>query len=102
MRVIQPVLISCIIPTMVEKAVAVSALYIMDRTIPEISCRDNVIPKRNPIFHINEMDEGVGRSSREIFMVFRMGFFLVLDFFIRILRKPFEWGGMTERLGLAL
>lgn len=49
---IQPVLISCIIPTMVAKAVLVSALYIIDSTIPEINWRVRVIPRRNPIFHM--------------------------------------------------
>lgn len=73
---------SCIIPTIVENAVFVSALYIIDRMIPEISCKVRVMPNRNPIFHINEIDDGVGRSSKDVFIIFRIGLFFVSCFFI--------------------
>ena len=81
-RVTHPVLMSCMIPTIVENAVFVSALYIIDKMIPETSCSVRVIPSRNPIFHKNEIDEGVGRSISEDFIIFRIGLFFVSCFFI--------------------
>lgn len=36
-----------------------------------------VIPKRNPMFHRNEMDDGEGRSIRDDFMIFARGWFFI-------------------------
>jgi len=74
---------SCIILTIVENAVEVSALYIIDKISPEIICKERVIPRRNPIFHINEIDEGVGRSINDVFTIFKIGLFFVSCFFIK-------------------
>ena len=70
---------------MVVNAVFVSALYIIDRIIPETNWRESVIPRRNPKFHMKEIEAGVGRSAREAFTVFRIGFFFVSWVFIKIL-----------------
>jgi len=37
-----------------------------------------IIPKRNPIFHINEIEEGVGRSKREDLTTLEIEFFFIL------------------------
>jgi hypothetical protein len=85
-RVTQPVLKSCMIFTILGKAVIVSAEYIMDKMIPVISCRDRVIPRRNPTFQRNEIEVGEGRSRSEVLIIFSRGFDLVSFFFIRTLR----------------
>jgi hypothetical protein len=36
-------------------------------------CRVRVIPRRNPMFHMNEIEEGQGRSIRELFTIFMVG-----------------------------
>lgn len=82
MRVTQPLLISCIISTMLVKAVLALALYTMDRRSPEISCRVNVIPSRNPMFHMKEIEEGEGRSARDFFSIIRIEFFFDVSVFI--------------------
>lgn len=66
---------SCEIITMFEKAVAVFAEYSIDRMIPVMIWRVRVIPRRNPMFHINEIEVGDGRSRREDFVIFMIGFF---------------------------
>lgn len=81
----QPVLISCIISTIVENAVEASALYIMDKIKPVIICRVSVIPSKNPMFHIKEIEVGVGRSKRDDFIIFNIGFILDSCFFIKSL-----------------
>lgn len=74
-RVAHPDLRSCEIITMLEKAVEVFAEYIIDRMSPVVICRARVIPSRNPMFHRKEMDVGDGRSRREDFVIFEIGFF---------------------------
>jgi hypothetical protein len=73
MRVTQPVFMSRIIMIITLKAVSVWAVYIIDKISPETICKDRVIPSRNPMFHINEIAVGVGRSIREFFNSFRIG-----------------------------
>lgn len=68
-----PVLMSRIIMTITLKAFSVWAVYIMDKISPVIICSINVIPSRNPKFHINEIEEGVGRSIRALFTIFITG-----------------------------
>lgn len=55
-------------------------------------CRVRVIPSRNPMFHRNEIDEGVGRSKSEDLIIITIG--LVLDswIFIRKLRTQIGLG----------
>lgn len=79
--------------TIVENAVAVSALYIIDKISPDTICRESVIPSRNPMFHINEIDEGVGRSNKDVFIIFKIGLFFDSCFFIRSLKMRFGLGG---------
>lgn len=81
-RVAHPLLISCIMSTILENAVAAFALYIIDRVIPVTNWRVKVIPRRNPMFHMNEMDDGEGRSRRDLFKIFRIGFLVDIFLFI--------------------
>jgi len=55
-------------------------------------CRDNVIPRRNPMFHMNEIEEGEGRSRRDEFIIFVSGISLIFCVFIRRMRKAFGLG----------
>lgn len=77
-RVIQPILMSCIIFTIEVKASLASELYIIETTSPVIICRTKVIPKRKPMFHIKEIEVGVGKSNKELFTIFRIGLFFIL------------------------
>jgi len=52
-----------------EKAFSTFGTNIMDRIRPETICRVSVNPSRNPMFHKVEIEEGVGRSMREFFMI---------------------------------
>lgn len=45
--------------------------------IPVMICVDSVIPNKNPMFHIVEIDLGVGRSVSDELIIFISGF----DFF---------------------
>jgi hypothetical protein len=54
----------------------------MEISRPEMICRVRVIPRRNPMFHRYEMDEGVGRSDREDFIILMIGWVFVSWFFI--------------------
>lgn len=63
-----------------------------------IICSINVIPSKNPMFHMNEIDEGEGRSKSALFTIFRIGFFFSSWFFIRMMRIPFDWGGVHESI----
>lgn len=78
-----PDLRSCEIMTILEKAVAVLAEYIMDRTSPVVIWIVRVIPRRNPMFHMKEMEVGEGRSRREDFVIFKIGFFFHSCVFIK-------------------
>lgn len=81
-RVIQPVLMSCIIFTMEVKASLASELYIMDTTSPVTICSIRVIPSKKPMFHRNEIDVGVGRSRRDDLIILRIGSFFIFWGFI--------------------
>lgn len=72
-RVTHPVLMSCMIFTMDVKAMLASELYIMETINPEMICRVRVIPRRNPMFHMKEIEVGVGRSRREAFTILKIG-----------------------------
>lgn len=52
-------------------------------------CRERVMPKRNPMFHRNEMEVGDGRSRRELFISFVSGISFTFWFFIRMRRIRF-------------
>jgi len=82
-RVTHPDFRSCEIVIMLEKAVAVFAEYSMDRISPVMICVIRVIPSRNPMFHRKEMEVGEGRSSREDFVIFVIGFFFHSCVFIK-------------------
>lgn len=49
----------------------------MDRKIPVINWSVRAIPDKNPMFHKSEMDEGVGRSFRELDTIFIIGLVFV-------------------------
>lgn len=66
---IQPVLMSCIIFTIDRKAPVASELYIIETIRPVMICKIKVIPRRNPIFHRKEIEVGVGRSSKDDFII---------------------------------
>jgi len=74
-RVTHPVLISRIIITITLKAVSVCAVYIIDKISPLTIWSIRVIPNKKPKFHINEIDDGVGKSRRAPLTMFRIGFF---------------------------
>jgi len=73
--VIHPVLMSRMIITITLKAFSVSAVYIIDRISPVMICRDRVMPSRKPMFHINEIEDGEGRSNRDFFNIKMIGLF---------------------------
>ena len=54
----------------------------MDKNKPVMICSTRVIPRRNPIFHMNEIDVGDGRSRRELLTIFKIGLFFVSCIFI--------------------
>jgi len=83
MRVAHPVSLSRIIFTITEKANEVSAVYIIDTTRPDTICRVRVSPKRNPKFHKKEIEVGVGKSSRDFFIMFVMGLIFIICLFIK-------------------
>lgn len=58
-----------------------------------IICSVRIIPRRNPIFHMNEIDEGVGRSISDFFIVNVIGFFFISWFFIKRMLILFGLGG---------
>lgn len=57
--------------------------------IPVMICRDRIIPSMNPIFHMSEMDLGVGRSIREDVSIFISGWVFISCFFIRMMSLGF-------------
>ena len=77
---------------MLGNASIVSGVYIIERIRPEIVCAVRVIPRRNPMFHINEIDVGVGRSLKEDLAKVRRGLFFVLCVFIRMRMRLIELG----------
>jgi len=81
-REIQPMSLSRMILIITENAKEVSAVYIIDTTRPEIICRVRVNPSRNPKFHRNEIEVGVGRSIRDFFIRFVIGLLFISCFFI--------------------
>lgn len=55
----------------------------MDKTNPVTICSTRVIPKRNPMFHRNEIEKGVGRFTSEFLVISIRGSFITkLNFFI--------------------
>jgi hypothetical protein len=97
-REIHPISLSRIILIIMENAKEVSAVYIIDTTSPEMICRVRVNPSKNPKFHKNEIEVGVGRSRRDFFIRFVTGLFLISCFFIRMRSLGFDLGdvrGMT-------
>ena len=82
--------LSRIILTITENASEVSAVYIMETTVPEMICRVRVNPSKNPKFHRNEIDVGVGRSIRDFFIKFVTGFIFISCFFIRMRSLEFD------------
>jgi hypothetical protein len=64
-----------------------SATYIIDTNNPEMICRVRVNPRRNPMFHMNEIDDGEGRSVRDFFRIEEIRFFLISWVFIRMWRR---------------
>ena len=78
--------------TITLKALSVCAVYIIDRIKPLTICKVRVIPSKNPIFHMKEMEEGEGRSISDFFSRFVIGFVLNSWFFIKMMRKLFVEG----------
>jgi hypothetical protein len=98
-------LLSRIILIITENANEVSAVYIIDITNPEMIWRVRVSPSKNPKFHKNEIEVGVGRSIRDFFIRFVIGFLFISCFFIRMRNSKFGWGdvhGRTLLVGLRL
>jgi len=92
-RVNHPFMLSRIIIVITENEVFVSAEYIIDKISPETICRVSVIPSRKPIFHIIEIEDGVGRSRRDAFNILRIGFFFISWFFIKMMKIWIGSGG---------
>jgi hypothetical protein len=95
--------------TIMENAKEVSAVYIIDTTSPEMICRVRVNPRRNPKFHRNEIEVGVGKSSRDFFIRFVIGLFFISCIFIKMKSLMFDLDGVREmrllvklKLGLLL
>ena len=84
------------IKIMAWNADSVCGVYIMERIRPVIICRDRVIPRRNPMFHIKEMEEGVGRSISDFFTMLRIGFLFISCIFIRKKTRLSGSGGDPE------
>jgi hypothetical protein len=82
-RVAHPLFTSRMIATITLNTLSVWVEYTIDRINPVMICRVSVIPSRNPMFHINEIDEGVGRSISDFFIIDMTGFFFVSWFLIR-------------------
>lgn len=95
-RVIHPVLMSREIITITWKADSVCAVYIIDKIRPEMICNLRVIPRRNPMFHMNEIDEGVGRSNSDFFTILKIGLFFDSCFFIRMKKRLFGLGDARD------
>jgi hypothetical protein len=87
--------------TITENAREVSAVYIIETTSPEMICRVNVNPKRNPKFHRNEIEVGVGKSRRDFFIKFVSGLFFISCVFIKMRNLVFGLGGVREMKLLA-
>lgn len=96
----QPVSLSRMIFTITEKASEVSAVYIIETTNPEMICSVNVNPSKNPKFHKNEIEVGVGRSSSDFFIRFVIGLFFISCVFIRMKSLGFDLGGVREMIQL--
>jgi len=96
-REIHPMLLSRMILTITENASDVSAVYIIDTTNPENTWSVRVNPRRNPKFHKNEIEVGVGKSIRDFFIRFAIGFILISCFFIRMMCLEFGLDGVRER-----
>jgi len=80
----------------------VSDVYIIDTISPEMICMVRIIPSMNPMFHMYEIEVGVGRSSKDFFIIFISGFFFISLFFIRRKNLVFGVGGGRGLLFLAL
>jgi len=74
----------------------------MDTISPEMICKVRIIPSINPMFHMYEIDDGVGRSSRDCFVIFIRGFFFISFFFIKMMSLGFGVGGDHDLLFLIL
>jgi len=66
-RVIHPMLLSRIILIIIWNEILVSDVYIIDTISPDTICNVKIIPNMNPIFHIYEIEVGVGRSISDFF-----------------------------------
>jgi len=76
-----------------ENAREVSAVYIIETTSPEMIWRVRVNPRRNPKFHRNEIEVGVGKSISDFFIRFVTGFIFISWVFIRMKNLMFGLGG---------
>jgi len=50
-------------------------------------CKVRVNPSMNPMFHRNEIADGVGRSSSDFFRRFDIGLFFISWIFIKMMMK---------------
>jgi len=89
-RVIHPMSLSRMIFTMTWNDMEVSAVYIIDTISPDAICIVSVNPSMNPIFHMYEIDVGVGRSKSDFFIIFVIGFVFISCFFIRMWLIEFD------------
>jgi len=85
-RVIHPVLLSRSIMITDENAFSTFGTNIIDKMSPEMICRVSVNPRRNPMFHRVEIEDGVGRSIRELFIILVRGLNFISCFFINLMR----------------
>jgi len=71
-------------------------VYTIDRIKPVAICSVRVIPRRNPKFHMNEIEAGVGKSSRALLIIFIRGLLFISCVFIRMMKKSFDLDGVHE------
>ena len=83
-REIHPMSLSRMIFTITENDTEVSAVYIIETPSPEMICSVKVNPRRNPKFHRNEIEVGVGRSIRDFFIILVIGLLFISCFFIKM------------------
>jgi hypothetical protein len=72
---IHPLLMSLTIMMEDSNAIWVSGMNTEETRIPEMIWIDKIIPRRNPMFHKELIEDGDGRSIKDLFMIFVIGLF---------------------------
>lgn len=84
-RLPQPPTMSRIVWDVDVNAQSVWGMKCIDSKTPVAIWMVRTVARRNPMFHMVEIEEGVGRSTREDLMIFSVGLLLRICFFIRML-----------------